>query len=383
MPESKNQKEHHDCIQPHHTHKKKRTAETRSVSSTHLHSQRHSNFLDFCFRMTIRDTNKNGIPSYQTQDVLIDPIIYGEEDPLLKANHEEDFAEPVFRDVAWALLFLVHLAVMIYLGVAYGSFGVEHDKQWNSADLKEELEASIDDDKVLHQMETFAEAAEEYVQVFPQRIFIYVVIPCALLASVVSYAGTAFVIPSCAKICVQTALIGSIGWTILLTVFISVASQSWFVYLMSAGMIAVMIYYVTIVWRLIPFAAVNLEVSLKGISANWGMYILAFLFSVAGFVWTIFWIYVTIGVLGHETLTYNEEHTKNAGSSNENDDVGPQGLTIFLLLVSLYWTSTVLLVSTHKLKKKLQELCSKARSPSHPTFPFCFFRILCKLQWLV
>jgi hypothetical protein len=284
-------------------------------------------------------------------------------------------------------MFLVHLAVMIYLGVAYGSFGVKHEEQWNSADwkeeLQEELEASIDDDKVLHQMETFAEAAEEYVQVFPQRIFIYMVIPCALLASVVSYVGTAFVIPSCAKICVQTALIGSIGWTILLTVFMSVASHSWFVYLMSAGMIAVMIYYVTIVWRLIPFAAVNLEVSLKGISANWGMYILAFLFSVAGFVWTIFWIYVAIGVLGHETLTYNEEHSKNAGSDNENDDVGPQGLTIFLLLVSLYWTSTVLLVSTHKLKKKLQELCSEARSPSHLTFPFCFFRILCKLQWLV
>jgi hypothetical protein len=297
--------------------------------------------------MTIRDTNQYGVPSYQTQNVVIDqPAAYGEDDPLFnkRINHQDDFAEPVYRDVAWAIMFLAHLGVMIYLGVAHGSFGVEYTDM-NATDWKQELEASIDDDEVLHQVESFAEAAEAYVQVFPQRIFSYVVIPCAVLASVFSYAATAFLIPSCPKVAVQSALLGSVGWTILLTVFTAVASHSLWACLMSAVVIAVVIYYVRIVWNLIPFAAVNLQVSLKGISANWGMYVLAFLFSAAGFVWTVFWIYVAIGVLGHEMMTYNEEeHPKHA--ADDSEDGGPQGFTVFLLLVSLYWTSTVLLVST-------------------------------------
>jgi hypothetical protein len=321
--------------------------------------------------MTIRDNNKYGVPSYQTQDVVIDePIayVYGEDDPLVntRINQEDDFAEPVYRDVAWAIVFLAHLAVMIYLGIAHGSFGVDCTGM-NTTDWKQEMEASIDDDKVLHQMEAFAEAAEEYVQVFPQRIFSYVVIPCALLASVFSYAATAFLIPSCPKVAVQSALLGSVGWTIILTMFTAVASHSWWTYLMSAAVIAVAIYYVRIVWNLVPFAAVNLQVSLQGISANWGMYVLAFLFSVAGFVWTIFWIFVAIGVLGHETIAYKEEHPKNA--SDESEDGGPQGFTVFLLLVSLYWTSTVLLVST-LVTEGSARIMFHGDAPSHPTFSF-------------
>jgi hypothetical protein len=303
--------------------------------------------------MTITDTNQYGqygygVPSYQTQNAVIDePAAYGvgEDGPLINKtlNPQDDFAEPVYRDVAWAIMFLAHLGVMIYLAVVHGSFGVDCTNM-NTTDWKQELEASIDDDTVLHQVEAFAEAAEAYVQVFPQRIFSYVVIPCAVLASVFSYAATAFWIPSCPTVAVQSALLGSVGWTIILTVFTAVATHFWWTYLMSAVVIAVVIYYVRIVWNLIPFAAINLQVSLKGISANWGMYVLAFLFSAAGFVWTIFWIYVAIGVLGHETITYNAEHPKNAADESEDGD--PQGFTFFLLLVSFYWTSTVLLVST-------------------------------------
>lgn len=306
--------------------------------------------------MTIRNSKEDSAASGygSTQPVVVGGE-YSEAAPLVGV-HEDDFAEPVYRDVGWALLFLAHLGVMIFLAIAYGSFGTTETAALsnNTTDWKTEMEAEMDDDEAIHQIEAFAEQVEAYVQVYPMRIFSFIVVPCALLASIFSYIGTAFIIPSCPTAIVQFSLLGSIGWTIAVTLLGAISTGSWFAWLMSAGLIAVVIYYVKIVWNLIPFASVNLRVSLQGVSANWGIYIIAFLFSILGFVWTVFWVYVAIGVLGHEQLesyAAGEEETSSMGDDDDDayyesqGDRPQQGFTIFLLLVSLYWTSTVLLVS--------------------------------------
>lgn len=304
--------------------------------------------------MTIRNNSNSkgyGATSQQTA-AAAEPIVvggkYSEAAPLVGV-HDEDFAEPVYRDVVWALLFLAHFAVMIYLAIAYGSFGIQ-DSGKNTSDWKQELETDLDDDEAIHQVEAFAEQVEAYVEVYPLRIFGFLIVPCALVASVVSYLGTCFVIPSCPTAIVQFCLLGSIGWTIALTVLASISFGSWFVWLISAGVIAIVLYYVRIVWSLIPFAAVNLRVALKGISANWGIYIIAFIVSGIGFVWVFFWMYVSIGVLGHEQLAAVTGETPATDVEDDDDtyyaiqgDQPQQGFTIFLLLVSLYWTSTILL----------------------------------------
>ena len=239
---------------------------------------------------------------------------------------------------------------MIYLAIAYGSFGTDVNPSMNTSDWKQQLEQEMDDDEAIHQVEAFAKEVEEYVKVYPTRIFWYIVVPSALLASVVSYVGTSLVIPSCPSAIVQCSLLGSVGWTIAATVLVSLSTGSWFAWIVSAGLIGLVIYYVKIVWNLIPFASVNLRVSLKGVSTNWGIYIIAFIFSGVGFVWAFFWLYVTIGVLGHEQLaTYEEEDLMDAQDDDDDayyerqGDLPQQGFAIFLLLVSLYWTSTVLL----------------------------------------
>ena len=314
--------------------------------------------------MTIRNSGDDAygvrqsqIPSYQAQGVVIDE----DNAPMIHID-DEDFAEPVFRDVFWAVLFIVHLLVMIYLGIAYGSFGVDTSVGGNSTSWKEEMEKGTDDDqaaKAVQQMENFVEAAESFIQVYPQRILFIIVIPCAILAFCFSYVGTAFAIPSCPTTVVQFALLGSIGWTVIITLSGAIASHSFFGYLMAAGMIGIVIYYVRIVWSLIPFAAVNLKVSLEGISTNWGMYIVAILFSAISFLWTVFWLYVTIGVLGYESSETSDEAPKKATDDDydysDGASGGLQGFIFFLLLFSLYWTSTVLMVS--KLEMFLQERC--------------------------
>ena len=263
-----------------------------------------------------------------------------------------------FETSFWALLFVAHLGVMVFLAIVYGSFSTSNEEKMTTLDWKAEMEAELDDDEAIHQVEVFAEQVEAYVEVYPMRILSFILVPCALLAFCFSYVGTALVIPSCPTTIVQFSLLGSVGWTIVLTILMSVSTGSWFVWLISIGLIAIVVYYVKIVWRLVPFASVNLKISLKGVSANWGIYMIAFLFSILGFVWTIFWAYVSIGVLGHEQLeSVAEEGTSSTSTSETIDDDDDdayyasqgdrpqQGFTIFLLLVSLYWTSTVLLVS--------------------------------------
>jgi hypothetical protein len=305
--------------------------------------------------MTIKKSkDSTGYASYQHAKPVVVNQYGGEEAPLVGTN-DDDFAEPVYRDVFWAILFLAHLAVMIWLAVAYGSFGGGTSAaNKNTTDWKQELETELDDDEAIHQLEAFAEEVEAYVEVYPMRIFLYVVLPCALLASFISYVGTAFVIPSCPTTIVQMSLLGSIGWMIVLAILTSVSTGSWFAWLMSACLIAIVVYYVFIVWRLIPFASVNLKVSLEGISANWGMYVIAFVFSGIGFVWAFFWMYVAIGVLGHEQLEAYSEEAPTTDEEDDDDlyyesqgDQPKQGFTIFFLLVSLYWTSTVILVSCY------------------------------------
>jgi hypothetical protein len=307
--------------------------------------------------MTIRnkEQQQQDYTSYGSTQPVVVGGEYTEAEPLVGIDNN-DFAEPVFRDVFWALLFVAHLGVMVFLAVVYGSFGTSSNHEKTTQDWKAEMEAEMDDDEAIHQVEAFAEQVEAYVEVYPMRILTYILVPCVLLAFVFSFVGTALVIPSCPTTIVQFSLLGSVGLTIALTVLMSVSTGSWFAWLMSAGLIAIVIYYVKIVWNLIPFASVNLKISLKGVSANWGIYMIAFLFSILGFVWTIFWAYVSIGVLGHEQLESGTEDSSTSTSETVDDDdddayyesqgdQAQQGFTIFLLLVSLYWTSTVILVS--------------------------------------
>ena len=79
---------------------------------------------------------------------------------------------------------------------------------------------------------------------------------------------------------------------------------------------------------------------------------------------------MSIGVLGHEQLESGTEYSSTSTSETVDDDdddayyesqgdQAQQGFTIFLLLVSLYWTSTVILVSARCFERCYITLTSK------------------------
>jgi hypothetical protein len=294
-------------------------------------------------------------PSYGTEPVVdevtvLTPAIGSapvEVIPLLpsdSATSTVSDVEPVFRDVPFAILFVLHLGIMLWIGAFVAPKGYENiEFEFNMTSIESELSKDGDiTEEEIKQIEQFAEEASEWIQVYPYRIVVNLVFPGLLIAYLISSFTTAFLIRPCAKTIVYSVLVGSLLSASLVMISLAIVANVFFVYLLSGISLVAILYYVQIAWKMVPFAAVNLKIALEGIGKNWAMYIVAFALSQLGFIWNIYWLYVLIGLGAYE----NERCMKMHPEANIDDDIcDPPVIVILLLLVSLYWTTTVLLVS--------------------------------------
>jgi len=289
------------------------------------------------------------VPSY-TENVIIDEERRpggDDEAPLIADGKifEDAAGTPVFRDVPFAILFLVHLGIMLWAGIFVAPKGLEklNLNDWNLTAIEEQIREQSEDvtEKDIEQMEDFIKAASEYLRIYPIRIVLYLVLPCLLLAFLLASIVTSFVIKPNPKPFVYSSLIGSVLATILIIVPAAVASRAIFMYMLTGAALVAVLYYVRIAWRMVPFAAVNLKVALEGIGRNWGMHIIAFVLCVLGFVWNIYWVYVLVGLSAFKNTECMEEHPD---ATFEDATCSPPAFVMILLLLSLYWTTTVLMV---------------------------------------
>lgn len=291
----------------------------------------------------------HAIPSYgataPVAAVTIDGETNDEDAPLIVASQQEAEATgPVFRDVGFAILFWLHLVVMIYLGIAVAPAGYENWPEFNLTSIEEEIRREDNDhsmrDEDYEQLEEAVEEMGSYLQVYPLRIFLYLVLPCLLISFVVAMITTATVIKPYPKPIVYATLLGSVLATAMVMLSAAIASQAALMWLVTLASLAAVGYYVKLAWRIVPFAAVNLKVALEAVGSNWGVYIMAFVFSELGFLWNIFWIYVLIGV---SVVNENECLKEHPDVDWTDDTCSPNPLIFLALLLSLYWTSTVLM----------------------------------------
>lgn len=258
---------------------------------------------------------------------------------------------PQFRDLPFLILYLVHLAIMIFLALDYGSFTTIDKIDYNVSNWRN----LVDDDEIAtdqewQQFESIVTEAEHWIDVYLPRILRYIIVPSAFVAYAISYLWTAVIIPSCPTAVVVSALLGSLAVSFTFTIVVGIVSGfNIMALLLGFLMMAGVGYYLTVQWRLIPFAAINLSVALQGISANCGMYLVAFAFSIVGFLWTLFWVYIVVGVMQAMDQSYNIQHPRPESISEkeyiktEQDD--PLcGFVFFAFLLSLYWTTQILLV---------------------------------------
>jgi hypothetical protein len=234
--------------------------------------------------------------TYGTEDVVID----GEITPLVSiVVHDESDdkmgAAPSYRDVPFAVLFAVHAIVMAWLGISVAPKGCDV-VNFNVTAIEDEIRQSDDiSEKDMEDFEQFISAAVGYIQVYPIRILYYIVVPSCLLAYVIGMAGTTLILKPFPRVAVYASLICSVVWVAVLMLGSAFASGSGFVFALTGLSLAFAIYYVSTVWKMVPFAAVNLKVALEGIGRNSGMYIVAFLFAELGFCWVMYWLYVFVG----------------------------------------------------------------------------------------
>ena len=233
---------------------------------------------------------------YGTENVLIDEEV----SPLVAVVVHDDSdgksAEPVCRDVPFAVLFVIHAIVMAWLGIFMAPKGYDEIGKIDPASIEDEIRKGNDvTEEDIKQFEDFLSAAAAYVQVYPVRILALIVVPCCLLAYVFGAATTAFIIKPYPRVAVYSCLISSVLLVVVLLILGAVSSGSVFVYLTTGLALAATIYYVSIAWKMVPFASVNLKIALEGMGRNSGMYIVAFVFAELGFVWVLYWFYVLVG----------------------------------------------------------------------------------------
>jgi len=255
------------------------------------------------------------------------------------------------RDPAFAILFLLHFGVIIWLAISYGNFHID-EIDFNVTTWKDYVDddaTSQMDDNKWSELQKIVDETIQWVDVYPPRIICFIIIPSCLIAYGFSFLITALAIPACPTGAVVFSLLGTLAMTLIVSFSISVAAHfNVFVFMISAFFVGIVIYYICVAWRVIPFAAVNLSVALRGISENCGVYLVAFIFSITGFFWTISWFYILFGVMDSMDKAYETVHRQQGGTPNsdnaEDQKSDPiQGIVFLALLVSLYWTSKILL----------------------------------------
>lgn len=219
-------------------------------------------------------TASNQGSPYSKPNNYNNPVIVEED------HHHHASPERQYRDVIWAILFLVHLVVVIVL-IAMGM---------STIDLS---------------------SGSDYSQI------IFLVSVTSLAAVILSSAALSFMMKNTETL-VQTALIFSVLSSLGIGI---VGFMTGSILLGCVGLLSffVGICFAKIVWHRIPFAAANLRTALTAVKANLGLIVLAYLMLALAFGWTILWF---LGI----------------GEGLQSNTL----FVVFLLFVSYYWVHEVL-----------------------------------------
>lgn len=204
-------------------------------------------------------------------------------------NHFQQQQQPTqFRDVIWAIAFLAHLGVMMFV-------------------ISANIANNAGDD---------AASGSSYQG-------LYTLVAISVIASIVLTSGAIAMMTRYPTEMIRAGLIFSafVAFAIFLS---SLMSGNMWMTLVGLFFFGMTCYYVKLVWDRVAFAAVNLKTALTAVKSNLGLAVVAYSIMALAFAWLGFWM------------------TGMAGSIDSSN-----GGVAFLLLVSLYWTYQVLCNTVH------------------------------------
>mmetsp|Transcript_8267 Transcript_8267/g.18671 ORF Transcript_8267/g.18671 Transcript_8267/m.18671 type:complete len:405 (+) Transcript_8267:95-1309(+) len=255
---------------------------------------------------------------------------------------------PKWRDLPFAILFWVHLAVMIWLGVTVAPKGYELFDVNVFGEIEKAMQKSDDvTEEDIQHFKGFVDQAAAYLQVYPTRIGLYCALPLCFLAFVFGLVGTSAVLKPCPRTMVYSCLVSTIAWTCIVLLGSAISTGSIGLYFMTGISLVAVGYYVRLAWKMVPFAAVNLKLALEGIGRNCGIFMVAFFFAEIGFLWVVYWFYVMIGTSSYENNKCQAEHPDqnfDMDSDDYSDVCDPPLAVVIFFLLSLYWTGAIFMV---------------------------------------
>jgi hypothetical protein len=296
-------------------------------------------------------TSYGTVPATVSIDSETEPLRYETTSSLQSVPNAVPVVDvsPHWRDVGFAIAFWIHAALMIWMGVWLAPAGYENfDFNFDLTAIEDEMRKSDDvTDAQLEQFDEIANRVAEYVKVYPTRIVFYLVVPCGILAFFIAFLVTVLIVKPFSKTVAYASLLGSLFFSAFLLTASAIASGSFFMFLMTGFALAIIIYYILIAWRMVPFAAVNLKVALAGMNRNFGIYFVGFLFAELGVRWIVFWVYTLVGVASKENTECHARHPDanfDVSSADYDGVCEPPFVVVLFFLLSLYWTTTVAMV---------------------------------------
>lgn len=255
------------------------------------------------------------------------------------------------RDWQFAVLFYVQLFLVLYAGIVYSPQGYQNIDQFlNYTFIRDYVKKESDDvtPEQWEQLDQFVTQASDYISEYWLRILLWNFVPSALLGYEFVHMAVLFVIPPYAKQVVQGFLVFTVLLSMVIALMGIVSSPSLGALVVGGILVLGVLYYVRLVWPIVPFAAVNLKVASIGINSNTGTHLWAFFSCKLGLLWILYWLYATGGIMfylddqcceskGNDCTNFDPK------TSQDIDDDCGQGKIFLLLLICGYWTNQVIM----------------------------------------
>lgn len=204
---------------------------------------------------------------------------------------------PTYKDVPFAIAFLAHLAVMIY------------------------IRCQVDDPTPL--IDSDVEVTGD------QYGFVVVLALCSVGFAI----GMFYLIQRMALILIQASIIGSVVFSVFFGISMIMVGNILTIIL---GVLCILgsIWYAKAAWKYAAYSAANLETAIAAILDNLGLCFMGIASSAVSLLWTVMWCVVFNAVLQGDKCMNNDD--------DDCDEGGFSILFYFLLLISYFWTILVL-----------------------------------------
>jgi hypothetical protein len=219
--------------------------------------------------------------------------------------------QPEYRDAAFAIAFVFHIVVVLFLAFGWGVSALSHSNEDPTATTANDHNDDMDESSVS----------------LTGLLWL-----CFLtsLASIAISAVSLQIMTHHAETLIQSSLIASCCFMGLLVVAFFLEGLTWMA-IFWLVMLVVTAWYSYLVWPRIPAAAANLRTALSAIETNAGICVVAYGMAFVANLWVVVWCLALVGV------NFKESSCTNGVCQNQMN-----AFSIVLLLLSYHWTSQVI-----------------------------------------